>query len=116
MVISQSESNQSNGRKPLAQTKEGAIMRIQDSTLIVSTDPQPSPFVKQNAGSARLGSGVAELSFGDYLNAQIQASSEQTVSRQAEYQIAGILLGCFPQLVSSKSETKETSDYQTSAD
>jgi hypothetical protein len=88
-------------------------MRIQDSTLVVSTNPQPRPFNRQYDETARLGGSVSDSTFGDYLKAKLQASSEQTVSRQAEYQIAGILLGRFPWLVSNKAETKERSDHQS---
>jgi len=68
------------------------------STFAVSTHQQQNPFIAQTAGSASHEKKASGLSFEEHLKLYYQQASNQTVTRQAEIQAAGIFWGFFPSL------------------
>ena len=79
-------------------------MRV-DSIIAISANQQNSPRSKQydNSPNDKNASGV---SFEEFLKAKLQQTSSPTVTRQAENQVAGLLMGYFSSLKIAKTEPK----------
>ena len=80
-------------------------MRI-DSIIAISANPQQSPQTK-SFDSVSIDKKTSGTSFQDHLRAKLQQPSNPTETRQAEDQLAGLLVGYLSNLrVTNKIETK----------
>jgi len=80
-------------------------MRV-DSIIPINANSQQSPKTRQY-DSTSADKTVSGISFEDHLRARLQQTSSQTVTHQAENQLAGLLMGYLSNLrVINKTELK----------
>ena len=94
MVLVQQETI---GRKPNAQSEEGATMRVH-STFAVNTHQQQNPFISQDAGLASAGRTHSEYSFAEHLKLQFQQAGAEKMTNSTVSLAAGLYWGFYPTL------------------
>ena len=84
-------------------------MRV-DSIISINAHQQHNPHTVEYAGNSTSET-TSGKTFEEYLRANLQQSGNQTVSRQTENQLAGLLMGYFtPLRIAQKEEPKVNSN------